>query len=249
MIELRDICSEYGGTEILRNVSLTFPDRQITVLIGPNGCGKSTLMKLCCGQMRPTMGELFVDGQYLFDLSRTNIAKKIALLSQNRTVPDITVGMLVLHGRFPWLGYPRVYRTQDEAAAKNAMARVGILEHRHKTLTQLSGGERQKAYLAMLLTQDSSNILLDEPTTYLDVAHQLELLALLKELKREGKCVVAVLHDLGAALDIADQIAVIKDGCLLAAGTPEDVIHSGAVEKAFGVCITYGERIKFTLKQ
>ncbi len=245
MIELKNLSGGYGPFEAVHDVSLIFPNGQITALIGPNGCGKSTLLNLCCGQLQPQKGEVWVDGEPLCTLSRTDTARKIALLPQSRTVPDITVGSLVLHGRFPWLDYPRIYRAEDKTAAEGAMRRAGILDKSHKLLARLSGGERQKAYLAMLLAQNTGTVFLDEPTTYLDIARQLELLTLLAELKREGKCVVAVLHDLGMALDIADRVAVMKDGRLLIAGTPEQVVASGFIEDAFGVRLQRREQIGF----
>lgn len=245
MIELKGLSGGYPNFEAVHEVSLSFPDGQITAVIGPNGCGKSTLLHLCCGQLHPKRGEILADGEPLSALSRTDIARKIALLPQSRAIPDITVGALVLHGRFPWLGYPRIYREEDRAAAENAMARVGIAEKSRELLNRLSGGERQKAYLAMLLAQSTGNLLLDEPTTYLDVSRQLQLLTLLTELKREGKCVAAVLHDLGMALEIADRVAVMKSGRLLKVGTPEQVILSGAIEDAFGVRIGRKEQYAF----
>ena len=245
MIEVKELSGGYPGIEVVHDISLSFPDGQITAVIGPNGCGKSTLLNLCCGQLHQTRGEVLADGKSLSILSRTDIARTIALLPQSRTIPDITVGALVLHGRFPWLGYPRVYREEDKAAAENAMTRTGIQEKSHKLLARLSGGERQKAYLAMLLAQDTGHILLDEPTTYLDINHQLQLFSLLTELKQEGKCVIAVLHDLGTALEIADRVAVMREGRLLTAGTPEQVILSGAIEAAFGVKIGRREQYAF----
>lgn len=245
MIELKNLSGGYGKLEAVRNVTLTFPDGKITALIGPNGCGKSTLLNLCCGKLYPTHGEVLADGQSLSVLSRTDIARKIALLSQNRTPPDITVGALVLHGRFPWLGYPRVYRAEDKTAAENAMARAGILEKRHKLLTQLSGGERQKVYIAMLLAQGAGNVLMDEPATYLDIARQIELIDIMAELRNEGRCVIAVLHDLRSAMETADLVAVMKNGSLLAAGVPEKILTSGAIEEAFGVKPSREMRIGF----
>ena len=245
MIELTNISGGYGNYEVIRELSLKFSDGQITALVGPNGSGKSTLLNLCRGEIRSIQGEIMVDGRPISALSRISVARKIALLPQSRAVPDITVGALVLHGRFPWLGYPRVYRAEDKAAVEKAMERAGIWEKRHKLLVQLSGGERQKAYIAMLLAQGAGNILMDEPMTYLDIAHQLELMGIMKELKNEGKCVIAVLHDLSAAMETSDQVAVIKNGGLLAVGTPEDVMASGAIEGAFGVRPEYMTRIGF----
>lgn len=245
MIELKNVSGGYGRKPVVRDISLTFPDGKITALIGPNGCGKSTLLKLCCKALRHMEGEVLLDGNPLSSLLPKDIAQKVALLPQSRTVPDITVGSLVLHGRFPWLGHPRVYQAEDKAIAKKAMEQAGILDKRNTLLNQLSGGERQKVYLAMLLAQDTCNVVMDEPTTYLDIGRQLELYELMKTLKKEGKCVTAVLHDLETALEIADLIAVMKDGRLLAAGSPEKILASGALEKAFEVRIEHSTRIKF----
>ena len=238
----------YGALEAVGDVSLTFPDGQITAVIGPNGCGKSTVLKLCCGQLNPSKGSAFIDGRHISSLSRTETARRISLLPQSRAVPDITVERLVLHGRFPWLGYPRVYRAEDKAAAETAMEKTGILDKRKKEVSRLSGGERQKAYLAMLLAQSTGNVLLDEPAAYLDIARQLELLRLLCFLKNEGKAVAVVLHDINAALEWADTVAVMKQGKLLAAGTPKEILSSGAVEKAFGVRVSRREQYVFALE-
>jgi iron complex transport system ATP-binding protein len=174
------------------------------------------------------------------------IARHIAYLPQSRTVPDITVERLVLHGRFPWLGYPRVYRRQDYALTLQAMEWAGIAEARKKVFAALSGGERQRAYLAMLLAQDADTVLLDEPATYLDITYQLELIKLLNKLKNKGKAVVAVLHDLHMALDCADVLAVMQRGRLLALETPTQILASGALEQAFGIAIR-PRRYDFTL--
>ena len=247
MIELKHIFGGYGSFQAVKDVSLLFPNGKVTAIIGPNGCGKSTLLKLCCGLLTPKQGDALAEGLPLGAMSRLERAKRIAFLPQSRTVPDIVAGALVLHGRFPWLDYPRIYHAQDKSIAEAAMRRVGVWDQRNKLLSNLSGGERQKAYLAMALAQNAGNVLLDEPTTYLDISHQLELLMILSELKREGKSVVAVLHDLSMALDVADQVAVMKDGGLLFAGTPEEIIASGAVEEAFGVKLTKETRYRFCL--
>ncbi|MDR3345008.1 MAG: ABC transporter ATP-binding protein [Oscillospiraceae bacterium] len=246
MIEVKKLCGGYGGVRVLRGVSLTLEDGQLTAIIGPNGCGKSTLLRLCCGQLSPQRGEVWADGRPLGGLTRKETAQSISLLPQSRAVPDITAGALALHGRFPWLGYPRVCRAEDRAAAEQAMRRVGIWEKRGSLLARLSGGERQKAYLAMLLAQDTQNVLLDEPTVYLDIAHQLELFALLKNLAREGKCVAAVEHDLGLALDNADRVILLGEGGVLFSGTPQELIDSGAIAHAFGVELTRGDGYRFS---
>lgn len=245
MIKLEHLSGGYGRTQVIEDLSLFFPNEQITAIVGPNGCGKSTLLKMCSGQLPYLQGEIFVDQKPLSGLHRKEVAQTISYLPQSRTVPEISVERLVMHGRFPWLGYPRVYREEDRRAAEIAMEQAGILEKRKKPLSALSGGERQKAYIAMVLAQNTSHVLLDEPTTYLDIVHQLELLELFSFLKAEHKAVVAVLHDLGMALDTADQIVVMKRGGLLFAGTPEQAAGSGALEEAFGVKLQRREQYAF----
>ncbi|GHU63786.1 iron-dicitrate ABC transporter ATP-binding protein [Clostridia bacterium] len=249
MIECKNLFGGYALAKILQDVSLTFSDAQLTVIVGPNGCGKSTLLKLCSKQLPFAKGEVNVDRESLSALSRKQLSQKIALLPQSRPIPDITVGALVLHGRFPWLNYPRIYCLEDKQIAENAMKKMGIFSQRQQLLSHLSGGQRQKVYLAMLLAQDTKNILLDEPTTYLDIVHQLELLEFLKECKREGKTVVVVLHDLRMALENAEQVVVMKGGRVLVAGTAEEVEHSGAIEKAFGVEVLRREQVGFCLRK
>ena len=236
MLDIQNLTAGYGGTPVLRNISLTVPMGKVTVVVGPNGCGKSTLLKVLAGIL-PGQGSLRLEGQDLQGLSSRHRARKIAYLPQTRPVPEITAGRLVLHGRFPYLSYPRRYRREDTAAAEAAMARLGILDLKDRELASLSGGQRQKVYIAMVLAQDTPVVLLDEPNTYLDIAHQLQLMALAKLLAAEGKAVVLVLHDLAMALETADCLAVMKNGTVLCQGDAETVFASGALDRAFGVAV------------
>jgi len=236
MLEIKNLTAGYAGKPVLQNLSLTIPAGQVTAVVGPNGCGKSTLLKVLAGIL-PGQGSLLLQGQALDGLSSRERAQKIAYLPQNRTVPEITAGRLVLHGRFPYLSYPRRYRQEDYGAAERAMARLGILDLKDRDLTTLSGGQRQKVYIAMVLAQDTPVVLLDEPNTYLDIAHQLQMMAQAKLLAAEGKAVVLVLHDLAMALETADQLAVMKEGTILCHGTCEAVFPSGALQQAFGVTV------------
>lgn len=236
MLEIKNLTAGYAGKPVLQNLSLTIPAGQVTAVVGPNGCGKSTLLKVLAGIL-PGQGSLLLQGQALDGLSSRERAQKIAYLPQNRTVPEITAGRLVLHGRFPYLSYPRRYRQEDYGAAERAMARLGILDLKDRDLTTLSGGQRQKVYIAMVLAQDTPVVLLDEPNTYLDIAHQLQLMTLARLLAAEGKAVVLVLHDLAMALETADQLAVMKEGTILCHGTCEAVFPSGALQQAFGVTV------------
>lgn len=235
MLEITNLCSGYAGKEVLHDISLTAQSGQVTVIIGPNGCGKSTLLKTICGIQPVSKGQILLDGQGLLTLPRNLLAQKTAYLAQNRQIPDITVERLILHGRFPYLGYPRRYRQEDREAVKKALERVGADALAQKLLPQLSGGERQRIYLAMALAQNTETVLMDEPTTYLDVQHQMEVGALARGLAGEGKAVVLVLHDLSMALRFADEIAVLSDGRLLGSGSPEEIYDSGILKEVFGV--------------
>ena len=228
MLELRNITAGYGETMILRNISLDFPKGTVTAVLGPNGCGKSTLLKAAAGLLPLAAGEISAPRPR---------ARPIAYLPQSRRLPEMTVRQLVLQGRYPWLGWPRRYSQRDLALAEGAMERLGVAEYAHRPLSELSGGTRQRCYLAMTLAQDPEVFLLDEPTSFLDPLHQLRLLSLCRELAAEGRAVAVVLHDLPLALRYADRAAVMKDGRLLAVDSPERLLERGILEQVFGVKI------------
>lgn len=228
MMELEHLTAGYGEKIILHDLSLAFPPGIVTAIVGPNGCGKSTLLKAAAGLIPPVSGAV---------RTPEPLARSVAYLPQSRRLPEMTAGQLVLHGRFPWLDYPRRYREKDRTIAKNAMARLGVAELWDTPLSQLSGGTRQKCCIAMTLTQDTPTILLDEPASFLDVAHQLRLMELCRELAAEGRAVALVLHDLPLALRYADRILLLEQGRITAEGTPHEVLASGALERAFGVRI------------
>ena len=179
--------------------------------------------------------QVLLDGEPLPSLAHKAVARKLAFLPQSRPVPDLTARRLVLHGRFPYLGYPRRYSKADYAAADAALAAVGAQALAERDLQALSGGERQKVFLAMALAQDAPTILLDEPTTYLDIDRQFEVMRLLAELRAQGKTVVAVLHDLSLAFHFADRVVLLRAGAIEADGTPDAVANSGALARAFRV--------------
>lgn len=235
MIELRSVRSGYDGQEVLHGVSLTFSPGRISVLLGPNGCGKSTLLRTILNLPPATAGEVLIDGDPIDTLSPGELARRVAYLPQSRTVPNITARRMVLHGRFPYLPWPRKYRPEDYAAADQALQWTGAADLADRPVPSLSGGQRQKVYLAMALAQDTPAILMDEPITYLDIRHQLEVMSTARRLAEEGKTVVLVLHDLSLALRTADWAAVLLDGGLLRAGTPEEVYADRSLERAFGV--------------
>ena len=234
MLEIRNLTAGYPGNPVLNYVNLNIPTGQVTVIAGPNGCGKSTLLKAIAGIL-PGEKELYLKGAPLHNLPPRGLARKIAFLPQNRPIPEITAERLVLHGRFPWLGYPRRYRQEDIRIAREAMERLGISDLAQRNVATLSGGQRQKVYLAMALAQETDVVLLDEPTTFLDIRHQLQLMSLARLLAKEGKTVVLVLHDLALALEQADHLVVLKKGAVAAAGTPEEVWEKDCLKDIFGV--------------
>jgi iron complex transport system ATP-binding protein len=234
MIQLRDLSVGYGETAVLERVSLDFPVGTVTILIGPNGCGKSTLMRSALGLQPFLSGAVLYDGVPITALSPREIAQRAAYLAQSRNTPNITGYRMVLHGRFPYLSYPRRYRQEDHEVVRAALAAVDAEDLAQRQLSTLSGGQRQKVYLAMALAQDTETIFLDEPTTYLDVRHQLEVMEVAKKLAFQGKAVVLVLHDLCLALRNGDRIAVFSEGQLRQLGTPQEVYDSGILTEVFG---------------
>ena len=237
MIELKKLSCGYREDPVLRDVSLTFPVGKVVVLLGPNGSGKSTLLRTAMGLLPKQGGEVCYDGVEISDLSARDIAKKAAYLSQSRNIPAITARRMVLHGRFPHLSYPRRYRPEDYAIVQQALEQADAADLAERPVGELSGGQRQKVYLAMALAQDTETVLMDEPTTYMDVRHQLEVMRMAKKLAGQGRAVVLVLHDLSLALRTADEVAVLDRGRLQMVGPPEDVFSSGALDSAFGVTV------------
>ena len=237
MIELKGLHAGYHGAEILRGIDLTFAPGKVTVICGPNGCGKSTLLKSALGMIPTTGGEVYIDGDELSTLTRREIAQRAAYMPQDHGVPSITVRRMALHGRFPYLSYPRRYAKTDYEAAERALERADALSIADKSLPELSGGQRQRAYLAMALAQETTSVLMDEPTAFLDIPHQLAVMDTARSLAEEGRAVVLVLHDLTLALKRADAVAVMRSGELLGFGSGEEVYESGALGEAMGVAI------------
>ena len=235
MISVRDLYASYEGGEILHGVSADFPEGKISVILGPNGCGKSTTLRSLVRMVPECRGSLTLDGRDLAALSQRELARRIAYLPQSRNVPDITVERLVMHGRFPYLSYPRRYRKEDREKVREALEWVGLTELAGRKMDNLSGGQRQKAYLAMALAQDTEVILMDEPTTFLDIKNQFELLSRSRRLAESGKTVIMILHDFEATLHYADHVVLMAAGQVLAAGGAEEVLRADAVREAFGV--------------
>lgn len=235
MIEMKKMRSGYPGRPVLEDITLEFRPGEVLAVLGPNGCGKSTLLKTACGLLTPADGEILLDGVPMKDCSTKEIAQRVAYLPQSRSVPNITARRMVLHGRFPYLSYPRHYGEKDWEIVGQALNWVGAEDLAFETLPQLSGGQRQKIYLAMALAQGTQTVLMDEPTTYLDVSCQIEVMALSRRLAAEGKAIVLVLHDLCMALQYAHRIALFEEGRLLQVGLPEELYAGGKLEKSMGI--------------
>lgn len=235
MLELQSVSGGYDGVNKLYDISLTAADGQILSIIGPNGSGKSTLLRMMSGLQLPYAGNVLLDGRPICRMARRELARSLSYLPQGRNIPAISVSSLVMHGRFPYLGYPRRYSRNDIDIAEQAMAWAGVLPLKECDMAKLSGGERQKVYLAMLLTQDTRVILMDEPATYLDIAHQLEIMRLVRKLRAAGKTVVMVLHDINLALSYSDLVAVMRQGRLEMAEQPAKVFESGILDEVFGI--------------
>lgn len=253
MVEIRDLSAGYGKREILRGVSLSMRPGTVTTLLGSNGCGKSTLLKTMLGTADIFGGDILLDGESVRQMSATALAQKMAYLPQSKNTPDITVGTLVLHGRFPYLSYPRRYRREDYAFADAALRQMGIEDLAEEPLQVLSGGQRQKVYIAMALAQQAGLIMMDEPTTYLDIGQQFRFARLARELAQQGKTVLLVLHDLPLALQISDTLAVLEEGKLGFVGAPAKIMDSDVLQRVFGVRLAVreeeGQRQYFCIPQ
>ena len=241
MLELNGVCAGYGGKSVLSDITTSFEKGQLVGIIGVNGCGKSTLLKTIIGILPTYGGSITIDGMDKSLLHRNEIAKKISYLAQWKSTPDMTVEQMVLHGRFPYLSIRRRYNEKDREIAREAMKSVDILQYADSPLYTLSGGMRQSAYIAMALAQGTDYILLDEPTTYLDIAHQLELMNMLKGLRDAGKGIITVLHDIPMAFNFSDKLLVVDKGCIRSQGDPEKIAEESVLEDVFRVSLKRSE--------
>lgn len=237
MFELKHAAVGYDAVPILQNVSFTVQDGRITTLVGTNGCGKTTLLKAIARQLPLLDGQILLQGRPIQSYDRKEFARAAAFMPQVRNIPEITVQGLVSHGRFPYLGLSRQMTAKDRKAVEEAMQATGVAQWADRDLRELSGGERQRVYLAMALAQGGDAILLDEPTTYLDVAAQFELLELLRALADQGKTVLLVLHDLAQALQYSDRVAVLTDGKLAAFDAPANLFEQKILDEVFRVTL------------
>ncbi|MEV5987725.1 ABC transporter ATP-binding protein [Streptomyces sp. NPDC052051] len=233
----RDLTLAYEDRTVVEELDLDIPDGKVTVIVGPNACGKSTLLRALGRLLKPRRGAVLLDGTELSRLPTKRIAQVIGLLPQTPVPPEgITVGDLIARGRQPHQKWWQQWSEADETSVSAAMERTGTAELAERPVDELSGGQRQRVWIAMALAQDTDLLLLDEPTTYLDIAHQVEVLDLVRQLNRErGRTVVAVLHDLNQAARYADHLIAMRAGRIVAQGPPVDVVTAELVEEVFGL--------------
>lgn len=226
----------YDKRVISSELSVEIPDGSFTVIIGPNACGKSTLLRALSRLLTPERGTVLLDGAAIASVPAKEVARRLGLLPQTSVAPEgIRVADLVARGRFPHQGLIRQWSGVDEAAVAEAMAATGVHGLSGRLVDELSGGQRQRVWIAMVLAQQTPLVLLDEPTTYLDIAHQIDLLNLCAQLNRDGHTLVAVLHDLNHAFRYADNLIVMKDGAVVAEGPPAEIVDADLIEEVFGL--------------
>lgn len=237
ILQAQQLCLAYEDRTVINNMDVSLPEGKISVIIGPNGCGKSTLLRALAGLLPISSGQILLANKMLSQYKAKERARLLGLLPQSSTAPTgIRVADLVARGRFPHQGLLRQWSEQDAQAVEAALTQTQLLALADRPVADLSGGQRQRVWLALVLAQEPDILLLDEPTTYLDIAHQYEVLELCKTLNREqGKTLVMVLHDLNQAARYADHLIAMKSGELIASGPAQEVIQPALIEHIFGM--------------
>jgi len=227
----------YSGTHIFEQLDLRIPSHKITVLIGKNGCGKSTLLRSLARLLKPSGGSVLLDGKDIYARSAKEVARQLSILPQGPVAPEgLTVLQLVKQGRYPHQSWLKQWSDADEQAVTRALTVTGMKELQDRPVDALSGGQRQRAWIAMTLAQDTGAILLDEPTTYLDMTHQIEVLELLAELnERDQRTIVMVLHDINLACRYAHHIVAVSDGAIYAQGSPQKIVDERLIRDVFAM--------------
>lgn len=248
-LSARDLHLGYDGRKVVEGLNLDIPPGKVTMIVGPNACGKSTTLRSMARLLVPTGGEILLDGKNIQKTPTKDVASKLGILPQTPVAPDgIIVSDLVGRGRYPHQGWLRKWTAEDDEAVAEAMRATSVLELAARSVDALSGGQRQRVWIAMALAQRTDLLLLDEPTTYLDVAHQLEVLDLLIDLNTQrGTTVVVVLHDLNLACRYADHLVAMRAGKVMAQGDPSEVVTAEMVSEIFGMrCLVVPDPISGT---
>ncbi|MFD5742986.1 ABC transporter ATP-binding protein [Streptomyces massasporeus] len=243
-LSAENVTLAYDQRVIAEQLSVEIPDRSFTVIVGPNACGKSTLLRALSRMLKPSEGRVLLDGNVIQSMPAKKVARTLGLLPQSSVAPDgITVADLVGRGRYPHQGILRQWSTEDERVVQESMRQTGVAELGDRYVDELSGGQRQRVWIAMALAQQTPLLLLDEPTTYLDIQHQIDVLDLCAELHEEqGRTLVAVLHDLNHAARYATHLIALREGRVIAEGAPKDIVTAGLVEEVFGLrCQVIGD--------
>lgn len=227
----------YEDNIIIEDLSLNIPKGKVVSIIGPNGCGKSTLLKTLCRMLKPIKGEIFLEDTPIRQLKSKVVAQKVALLAQHNSAPaDMTVKQLVYYGRYPHKSWHQGRTKEDEEIVHWAMQSTGVVAYKERKVATLSGGERQRVWLAMALAQKPDILFLDEPTTYLDISHQLELMELVKEINEKlNMTIVMVLHELNQASRYSDYLYIMKKGKIVASGKPRDIINKDILQEVYQI--------------
>ena len=236
-LRAQDLTLGYDADDVIGHLDVEIPDGGITVIVGANACGKSTLLRGLARLLKPRTGTVLLDGRSVHEMRSVDVARVLGLLPQTPVAPDgITVADLVGRGRYPHQGWFRQWSAADDVAVTAALETTGTADLADRPLSELSGGQRQRVWIAMALAQETDLLLLDEPTTYLDINHQVELLDLLTDLNRgRGTTIVLVMHDLNLACRYADHVIAMKHGAIVAEGAPADVIDAHVVSDVFGL--------------
>ncbi|WP_424870525.1 ABC transporter ATP-binding protein [Streptomyces sp. SAI-229] len=236
-LSAENVTLAYDQRVIAEQLSVEIPDNSFTVIVGPNACGKSTLLRALSRMLKPSEGRVLLDGQVIQSMPAKKVARTLGLLPQSSIAPDgITVGDLVGRGRYPHQGLLRQWSAEDERVVQESMVRTGVAELAERYVDELSGGQRQRVWIAMALAQQTPLLLLDEPTTFLDIQHQIDVLDLCADLHEEqGRTLVAVLHDLNHAARYATHLIALRGGKVIAQGAPKDIVTAGLVEEVFGL--------------
>jgi iron complex transport system ATP-binding protein len=231
-----DLGLAYDRRIVAEGLALAVPDGSFTVIVGPNACGKTTLLRALARLLKPRRGGVYLDGELITSRSSKEVARELGLLPQSSAAPDgITVADLVARGRYPHQRLLRQWSRDDERAVADAMAATRVQDLAERIVDELSGGQRQRVWLAMALAQQTPILLLDEPTTFLDIAHQVEVMDLCAQLHADGRTLVAVLHDLNQACRYATHLVAMRDGAIVAEGAPAAIVTADLVETVFGL--------------